>query len=129
MTTDSSTRLLVMVLNDRDRLDEVLTGLLELGVTGATILDSEGMGRILSDDIPVFAGLQAAVVDRPRNLTILSVVDHARVNPVITHMQEVLGDLSAPSTGIVFVLPVERVVGLAPELARSEDPGETPRRT
>lgn len=124
-----STRLLVMILNDRDRLDEILTGLLELGVTGATILDSEGMGRILSDAIPVFGGLQAAVVDRPRNLTILSVVDQARVDPVITHMQQVLGDLSAPSTGIVFVLPVERVVGLASGLARSEDAGETSRGT
>lgn len=122
---DPSTRLLVMVLNDRDRLDEILTGLLELGVAGATILDSEGMGRILSDAIPVFGGLQAAVVDRPRNLTILSVVDQARVDPVITHVQQVLGDLSAPSTGIVFVLPVEHVVGLASGLGRSEDGGET----
>lgn len=125
--TEPSTRLLIMVINDRERLDEVLMGLLELGVTGATIVDSEGMGRILSDDIPVFGGLKAAVVDRPRNVTIMSVVDEGRVDPVVAHVQGVLGDLSAPSTGIIFVLPVERVVGLAPGLARSEDPRDASR--
>ena len=120
----SAMRLLVIVIHDPKRLDEVLTGLLDLGVTGATILDSEGMGRILSDDIPVFGGFQAAILDRPRNATILSVVEESSVDAVVAHVQQVLGDLSAPATGIVFVLPVERVVGLAPGLARSQDQGK-----
>jgi nitrogen regulatory protein PII len=124
--SDPSTRLLVVVINDPERLDDVLTGLLELGVTGATIVDSEGMGRILARDTPVFAGLQAAVVDRPRNVTILSVVEAARVDAVIARVQGVVGDLSAPSTGIVFVLPVERVVGLAPVLVHAKDRGDEP---
>jgi nitrogen regulatory protein P-II 1 len=121
-----STRLLVVVINDPERLDEVLAGLLDLGVTGATILDSEGMGRILPRDTPVFAGLRGAVVDRPRNATILSVVEEGRVDAVLERVQEVLGDLTAPSTGIAFVLPVERVVGLAPALEKAQDRGEEP---
>lgn len=124
MSDARSTRLVVLVLNDPERLDEILTALLELGVTGATVLDSEGMGRILPDQVPVFGGLQAAVAARPRNATILSVLEASRVDPVVARVQEVLGDLSAPSTGIVFVLPVERVVGLAPKLARTEEQGE-----
>jgi hypothetical protein len=32
-------------------------------------------------------------------------------------VQEVCGDLTAPGTGILFTVPVSRVVGLAPELA------------
>lgn len=120
MTTDP-TRLLVMVLNDPGRLDEVLSGLLDLGVTGATIVDAEGMGRILSDEIPLFAGLQAAVPDRPRHAMVLSVVAERLVDPVIEYVQEVLGDLATPATGIVFVLPVERVVGLKSRLARAEE--------
>ncbi len=30
----------------------------EAGVTGATILDSEGMGRFLAYEIPLFAGFK-----------------------------------------------------------------------
>jgi len=122
--TDPSTRLLVVVLNDPERLDELLGGLLDVGVTGATILDSEGMGRILPSDTPVFAGLRAAVVERPRNATILSVVEAHRVDAVLERVQKVVGDLSTPATGIAFVLPIERVVGLAPALSQATDRGE-----
>jgi nitrogen regulatory protein P-II 1 len=41
-------RLLVAVINDPEKLDETLSGFLELGITGATVLNSEGMGRVLS---------------------------------------------------------------------------------
>ena len=43
--------LLIAVINDVDLMDEVLAGFLEIGITGATVLDSEGMGRVLSHDI------------------------------------------------------------------------------
>ena len=33
-------------------------------------------------------------------------------------IQEVCGDLCAPGAGIIFTVPVGRVVGLAPELQR-----------
>ncbi len=123
--SDSPTRLLVMVINEPDLVDEILAGLLALEVTGATIIDSEGMGRVLSDEIPVFAGLQAAVgAERPKNVTILSVVTADRVDAVMELVESICGDLTAPSTGIVFVLPVERVVGLAPGLPRSQDDGD-----
>ncbi|NIT87525.1 MAG: hypothetical protein GWN82_11915, partial [Gemmatimonadetes bacterium] len=42
-------RLLVAVINDPEKLDEILSGFLEMGITGATVLSSEGMGRVLSD--------------------------------------------------------------------------------
>ncbi|HUF49450.1 MAG TPA: hypothetical protein VMN60_01370 [Longimicrobiales bacterium] len=53
-------QLLIAVINQEEKLDEILAGFLDLGITGATVIRSEG--------------------------------------------------------GIVFTLPVNRVVGLAPEL-------------
>ena len=115
--TQPGTRLLVAVINDPEKLDEILSGFLELGVTGATIVDSEGMGRMLSHDIPIFAGLQAFLSgSRPQNRMIFSVVPESVVDPALALLQEVCGSLASPATGIAFVLPVERVVGLAPEL-------------
>ena len=117
MSEAPPTRLLVAVINDPEKLDEILSGFVEVGITGATIINSEGMGRILSHDIPIFAGLQTLLSgSRPQNRTILSVVPEDRVAPAIAILQDVFGDLDSPATGIVFTLPVDQVVGLAPEL-------------
>jgi len=123
MTTPGSARLLVAVINDPGKLDEILSGFLELGITGATVLNSEGMGSVLSHDIPIFAGLQTLLAgSRPQNRMIFSVVQTEQVDPVIALMQDVAGNLDDPATGIVFTLPVDRVVGLAPELGGENSP-------
>ena len=68
-------QLLVAVINESEKLDEILSGFLELGITGATIINSEGMGRVLSHDIPIFAGLQTLIArSRPQNQTLFSVI-------------------------------------------------------
>lgn len=115
--SEPAEQLLVAVINEPEKLDEILSGYLELGITGATIIGSEGMGRLLSHDIPIFAGLQTLISrSRPQNRTIFSVVAQDRVEPALALLQDVCGNLSDPATGIAFVVPVTRVVGLAPEL-------------
>lgn len=111
-------QLLIAVINDEEKLDEILSGFVELGVTGATIVDTEGMGRVVSHDLPIFAGLKTlAARSRPRNQTIFAVIrEDAKVDAVIALLQEICGNLEDPATGIVFTVPVTRVVGLSPEL-------------
>jgi nitrogen regulatory protein P-II 1 len=113
--------LLIAVINDVDLMDEVLAGFLEIGITGATVLDSEGMGRVLSHDIPIFAGLQTLISrSRPQNQTLFSVISEpAKVDQAIALLQDVCGRFEDPATGIAITLPVNRVVGLAPELGDS----------
>lgn len=114
--------LLIAVINQEDRLDDILSGFLELGITGATVINSEGMGHVLSHDIPIFAGLQTLISRaRPQNQTIFSVIDSdEKVDGAIALLQEICGDLSRPATGIVFTIPVTRVTGLAPELGAGD---------
>lgn len=113
--------LLIVVINDVDRMDEVLAGFLEIGITGATVIDSEGMGRVLSHDIPIFAGLQTLISrSRPQNQTLFSVIDEPeKVEQAIALLQDVCGRFDDPATGIAMTVPVSRVVGLAPELGAS----------
>ena len=114
-------QLLIAVVNDPEKVDEILSGYLELGITGATIINSEGMGRVLSHDIPIFAGLQTLISrSRPQNRTIFSVIEQGKVETALALLQEVCGDFTAPATGIAFTLPLDRVVGLAPELGDNE---------
>lgn len=115
--------LLIAVVNDPGKVDEILSGYLEIGVTGATVINSEGMGRVLSHDIPIFAGLQTLISrSRPQNRTIFSVVEEDKLEPALAILQEVCGDLSGPATGIAFSFPLDRVVGLAPELGEDQSP-------
>ena len=116
-------RLLVAVVHDPEKLDEILSGFLEIGITGATVLSSEGMGSLLSQDIPIFAGLQTLVSgSRPQNRLIMSVISADKVKPVVDLLKDVTGDLDKPATGIAFTLPVDEVFGLAPELGGEGSP-------
>jgi len=110
--------LLVFICNQPDKLEEVLEGFLEIGVTGATVIDTIGMGQILSTEVPIFAGFRSMFRGASTvNKTILSVIDEPRkVKDALMIIEETFGGLHAPGSGIVFTVPIENVRGLAPEL-------------
>jgi len=110
-------KLLVFVLNNEELLEEVLEAYVEAGVTGATILDSEGMGRFLAYEVPLFAGFKEFMKgNKPYNRTILSVVrDSATVERVRSLVDPLIGGLDNAGTGIMFTVPVDWVSGLVPE--------------
>jgi nitrogen regulatory protein P-II 1 len=110
-------QLLIAVINREEMVEEILAGFLEIGITGATLVSSEGMGRLLSAEVPIFAGVEAlAARSRPRNQTLFSVIeDDALLERALRLIQEVC-TMAEPATGIAFAVPVTRVVGLAPAL-------------
>jgi len=109
--------LVVFVLNREDLLEEVLEAFVEAGVPGATVLDSEGMGRLLTYEVPLFADFKEFMKgNKPYNRTIFSVVDKAAtVKRLEKLIERVCGNLEAPGTGILFTLQVGYVKGLRRE--------------
>jgi nitrogen regulatory protein PII len=110
--------LLVFICNQPDKLEEVLEGFLEIGITGATVIDTVGMGQILSTEVPIFAGFRSLFRGASTvNKTILSVVDESsKVREAQEIIDEICGGLDQPGSGIVFTIPIENVRGLASEL-------------
>jgi nitrogen regulatory protein P-II 1 len=110
-------KLLVFVLNNEEFLEEVLEAYIEAGVTGATILDSEGMGRFLTYEVPLFAGFKKFMKgNKPYNKTIISVVrNQDTIDRLKKLVDDIVGDLDNPGTGIMFTLPVDWASGLVPE--------------
>lgn len=102
-------KLLVFILNDADLLEPVLEAYVEAGVTGATILDSEGLGHYLSCEVPLFADFKEYMKGvRPENKTILSVIRDDSVIPVLHRLvDEVVGGFGKPGSGIMFSLPID----------------------
>lgn len=110
-------KLLVLILNKVEKLEEVLEGFLEIGITGATIAETVGMGQILSEEVPIFAGLRFMFAGaKPHNKMIFSVIKEDKEKPAIKLLKKILGDLDEPGTGIVFTIPIDRVDGLMPEI-------------
>jgi len=109
-------QLLVLILNKEEKLEEILTYFLEEGVAGATVLESEGMGRILSQEVPIFAGFRDLFApSQPLNRTILSVVPDELAERLGAGIGEILGGWRTPGTGLLFTLPVARVWGAEKE--------------
>jgi nitrogen regulatory protein PII len=111
--------LLVCVINEPTKVDEILQAFLEIGITGATVLDSQGMGTTLVEDVPIFAGFRNVLAGvGKKNKTIFSVVrDHETAEQAVACLDKICGSFETPSTGIVFTLPVSFVKGLRPESA------------
>lgn len=109
-------QLLVLILNKLDCLDGILKEFVEAGIGGATILDSMGMARALTqgdnDDIPLFGFLKTVLHEnRPFNKTVLVVVKDEQVSAAVKIVKKSL-DLSKPDTGIVFTVPIGYVEGI-----------------
>jgi len=109
-------RLLVLVLNKEEFTERVLEMFVELGVPGATIIETIGMGRVLSQEIPIFAGFVDMMAGaRPSNKTIFTLVDESAVQEVKEGVESVIGSLDEPGSGILFTVPVDYHAGVAKE--------------
>jgi nitrogen regulatory protein PII len=120
-------KLVVFVLNREELIEHVLEAYVEAGITGATILDSEGMGRFLTYEVPLFADFKQFMKgNKPYNKTILSVVsDEAAIPRLRALLDEVTGGLSQPGTGILFTVPIDDAFGLVEQqLDTTEVPDE-----
>lgn len=106
---------LFVVLNEVDCLEDILSGFLENEVSGATIVDSQGMGSAIANsnntDIPFFSSLRMLIGDsHPYSKTIFTVLkDKSMVDKAVGVVQEVMGDIEGSGLGFMFSLPIANV--------------------
>lgn len=105
-------KLFVIVLDQPQLVDELLTGFLDLGVRGATIVESRGMGQIVREAMPVFAGLASLFPESTGSRLVLSVMPESLVEPVFKLVEEVVGALDKPNSAVCFTLPVDQFRGI-----------------
>ena len=104
-------QLLVIILNKVELINDLLSILVEAGITQATIFDSEGMGHHLAYEVPIFAGLRQLVGESAHNKTILSLIrDENMINELQELLKEIQIDFTKPGTGIMFTLPVSSII-------------------
>lgn len=110
--------LVVAIINNPDDCEPVLTAWEAIGVSGVTILESSGLGRLrqagLRDDIPLIPSLEDLFrSEEVRHRTLLSVVEaQETVDRMVAVVQKITGDLDGEHTGFLFVVPVLQAYGL-----------------
>lgn len=100
------------MLNKEEYLEDILSALVEFGVSEATIVDSEGSGHFLAYHVPIFAGLRQLMGERKTpSKTIFAIVEN---EDFIAKLQKLLKqeniDFTEPGTGTIFTLPVNKVI-------------------
>jgi nitrogen regulatory protein P-II 1 len=107
-------KLLIYVLSHVEKLQTLLNQFNEQGIAGATILDSSGMGRELSerDEFSIFGSMRALIDQNNRTTkTLFLVVEDDQVKKIEKVIESVIGDLSKPDQGILFTVPLDYVSG------------------
>lgn len=114
---------LFIVLNKTEYLDEILDAFVDIGISGATIIDSQGMGSAMTDvannDEPFYGVLKSMLNDsKPFNKTIFTVVkDEELLEKAVNTVKDIIGDIYKPGVGIMFTIPLGKTYGMS----RTED--------
>ena len=109
--------LLVNILKQTQPLSDIMGGFAKIGITGSTVINGTGMGRVLmhtqaasqlSDHIKkVVTDLESA-----NNIILTVIKDKDTLDKAIEIVKSFCGDLYEPGKGLLFALPLEVVEGL-----------------
>lgn len=108
---------LVIVLNKVNYLDDILEEFIEIGIKGATILDSQGMGAAITSagrGKDFFLGGIRSLLEnaRPYNKTIFAVIEgEDLLEKAVGTVKNILGDMSKPGIGFMFTVPAGQIYG------------------
>jgi nitrogen regulatory protein PII len=117
-------KLLILINSKIEDSLEVAEAWQQAGVPGVTIIPSHGLYSLQEHvrqgevELPrMVASMSSALAYIMQNVEtstniILSVVEPEMVETLIAVTERVLGDLTQPHNGVVFVLDVERAVGI-----------------
>jgi len=105
-------KLVFIVLNTVELLEEIIEYMVEQDVRGGTVLDSVGMGRILAYDIPIFAGFRDLMVGaRANNRTMMTTIPDEIFDDFMEGLDKIV-HFDEPGTGVAFAVDIYKTYGV-----------------
>lgn len=117
-------KLVILITAQVENGMEVAQAWQDAGAPGVTIVRTHGLFTLQKEagsgtvELPRMIGSMAAalahILDNleERGQMLISVVDNEKVDVLIAAASAILGDLSQPYNGVLFVLDVERAIGV-----------------
>ncbi|PLX66510.1 MAG: hypothetical protein C0603_11740 [Denitrovibrio sp.] len=105
-------KLVFIVLNQVELLEEIIEYMVDNDVRGGTVLDSVGMGRILAYDIPIFAGFRELMVGaRANNRTLMTTIPDEIFDDFMDGIDKIV-NFNEPGTGVAFAVDIHKTYGI-----------------
>ncbi len=107
-------KLVIYVLIKTDILQSLLAKLADARISGATIIETTGMGRELADvdEFSIFGSLRSLFTNNNRQTkTLLFVTEDDKVSVITEVIESVVGPLDGPDSGIIFSVPIDAIKG------------------
>lgn len=100
--------LLITVINNEEILEELITGWLDIGVTGATVSETTDFLQLISYHIPIFAGFRSLTSGGMRhNKTLFTAIaDQTVLEEAVAFLEELCRQKNKPHQGVYFVAPL-----------------------
>lgn len=100
--------LLIVVINNEDLLDDLITGWLDIGITGATVLESTDFVQLISTHIPIFAGFRTlAGGGLHHNKTLFAAVAEKKIlDEAVAFLDALCRKTGKAHQGVYFVAPL-----------------------
>ena len=111
-------QLLILILSNVNSMPEMLASFMKEGISGTTIVDCEGMLKIIGsaniNPPPIFGSLRQYLnPERPKGKLLFTVLSEEKVPIAKKIIDESVGGINKPDTGIYFTIPLDNVQGLS----------------
>lgn len=100
--------MLILILNKTELLNDLLLAFNDAGIKAATVLNSVGMAQQLAklEEDRILATIRPFLAsDHSENKLIFTIISEDKIPLARQTVQETIGDLSNPDTGILFAIP------------------------
>lgn len=105
--------IIMLVLDNPDQLDTVLESWENVGIRGATIVESTGIQRLRRKNVPMRYLFQTPAWTEEGHLTLFVIVeDEQMVQNCLHATEQIVTDLDGPNTGIFAAWPLAFVRGV-----------------
>lgn len=105
--------LMILTLNDINKMNEVLSSMVEVGITNASIVDTISMAKKLSYEMPIFAGLSYMSQGKSkRSNVIMCYITRKDIAYKLRSLLKKNGvDLDKIGTGFIQLVKVDSIIG------------------
>lgn len=114
--------LLTAVINNDELLDDLITGWLDIGITGATVIETTDSIQLISRNVPIFAGFRSLTSGgKQYNKTIFTAInDKQTLDHAIRFLKTLFKETGKPHQGIYFVTTLKSFGHLGLEVDKEQ---------
>ncbi len=106
-------KLTLISLDRIELLEDLLSALVEIGITDANVIEASALGHIITEKIPIFAGLMNGFTGTsPVRKIIIFNIDNNVKKKILELVTDICSDEDSDRSTTVIFLPIDEIVSV-----------------